>query len=361
VNIRRTIFAISLSLLPPLIPSAASAAADCQPRLLHSVPLVTLRDSRSALPVTFGATPGVLIIDSAAVAQPPIDASRKSVPITGSNVEDFTAARTNYAGIAGSLTPKTVQALGLTANETGVRFSGAASGRREMKVSVQDFAIHGLSPFATEFLVSDGDSRVADYAGTFAINNFTALSFDLDLDFAARTARMFARDCAGPPGDWTKSPVAKVKFKIDGNGFITLPVMLDGKEVAAVLDTGSVPTTIDFGFASRNFRFKENDPSLTQVTQMDDGRAVYTRPFRTVGFEGISVANPQLLLVSGIRGRSEGAPTGSRVDRDKRGTIPPLVLGMSVLRHLRVYLAFGERVLYFAPSAAAVVTPAAKP
>jgi hypothetical protein len=356
VNFRRTVFAISLS----VVPSLAAAAADCAPRLLHSVPLVTLRDSRAALPVTFGATPGVLIVDSAAVAQAPIDTARKSVPITGSNVEDFTAARTNYAGIAGSLTPKTVQALGLTANETGVRFTGAASGRREMKVSVQDFAIHGLSPFSTEFLVSEGDSRVADYAGTFAINNYTALSFDLDFDFAARTARMFARDCAGRPADWTAAAVAKVKFKVDGNGFITLPVMLDGKEVQAVLDTGSVPTTIDFGFASRSFRFKENDPSLTQVTQMDDGRAVYRRPFSSIGFEGISIADPQLLLVPGIRGRSEGAPTGSRVDRDKRGTIPPLVLGMSVLRHLRVYFAFDERAVYFAPSAAAAVTPAAK-
>jgi hypothetical protein len=351
MNFRRTVFAISLSLMPPV---TAAAAEDCKPRLLHSLPLVAMRDSRMALPVMFGATQGTLIVDSAAVAAAPADAARKSVPVTGGNLEDLTAARTSYAGISGTLTRKAVETLGLSPLETGARFTGAASGRREYKVVVPEFTIHGLSPISTEFLVDD-EARLATHSGTFAINNFRQFSFDLDLDFGARTAKLFSReDCAGQdlerPADWTAASVAKVSFKIDGNGYFAIPVTLDGKTVQALVDTGAVATTLDFGYASRSLGVREKDPLLKVVTQMEDGRVVYSRPFKSISFGDVTVADPTLLLVPGIRGRSEGAPTGSRVDREKRGTIPPLVLGMSALRQLRVYFAFDERLIYLAPS-----------
>jgi hypothetical protein len=349
MNFRYAVFAISLSVIPSF---AAAAAEACKPRVLHSLQLATLRDSRAGLPVMFGATPGLLVIDSAGVTQSASEANRKSVPVSG-GAEGFTSARTSYAGIAGTLSAKTVDALGLTANETGVRYTGAASGKRERKVSVRDFAIQGLSPFATEFLLAESEGRVADFAGTFSINSFSEFSFDLDLDFPGRTVQFRSREaCGGPPADWPAASIASVRFTLDGNGFFKLPVIVDGKTMQAILDTGSVGTTLDFGYAAQAFRVKDTDPTLTPITQTADGRAVYSRPFTSIGFEGVTVADPTLILIPGIRGRSEGAPTGSRVDREKRGTLPPLVLGMSVLRQMRVYFDFVDKIIHFARSEA---------
>ena len=77
--------------------------------------------------------------------------------------------------------------------------------------------------------------------------------------------------------------------------------------------------------------------------------SVWTLPARWLAHHGHAV----LAVDEPGHGRSEGAPTGSRVDREKRGTLPPLILGMSVLRHMRVYLAFDEKMIYFAKGASA--------
>ncbi|MGE4064589.1 MAG: aspartyl protease family protein [Rhodospirillaceae bacterium] len=352
MNLRYAVVTVSF-LFSSVAPFGAAAAGDtCQPDVLHSLPLVAFRDGRAGLPVTFGEKQGALVLDTTAVAQGG-DAARKSVPVTG-GLETMTAVRSNYTGIAGTLTQKTVDELGLSPTETGARYGGAGGGRRELKVLVPDFAIQGQSPSSTEFLISTGDSRLSEYAGTFAINNFRQFDFDFDLDFPGRGARLIARGkCAGAPADWSASPVARVSFSLDGNGYLEIPITLDGKEFAALLDTGSPSTTLDFGSASRTFRIKDTDADLKAVTQTAEGRTVYSRPFTSIAFGDVAVAGPQILLVPGFRGKSEGAPTGSRVDRDRRGALPPVIVGMSVLRQLRLYFAFDERVIYIARSDAA--------
>ena len=119
-----------------------------------------------------------------------------------------------------------------------------------------------------------------------------------------------------------------------------------------MLDTGSPLTTLDFGYASRRWRVRKDDPALTKIGELADGRVVYSRPFQSIAIGDISVTDPTIMLVPGITGRSEGPPTGSRIDLDKRGSLPPLIIGMSVLRQLRVHIAFDEKRLYFARSEA---------
>lgn len=350
--IGRAIFAVSLIAAAPL---PAAAAGDCKPpQVLHTMSMVGLRDGRFAIPVTFGASQGALVLDSADVSDPPLDGRRKTVPATNTRIEEWTVAAPSYAGIAGSLTEKTVRDLGLTPSSTGARIIEAGVERAERKVSVHDFAMLGLTPLDTQFVVSEGDSRTADYSGTFSINNFRQFSFDLDLDFAGGSAKLVSRDrCPGPPADWQAASIASLRFIVDGNGYLRIPVTVDGRKLEAVLDTGSPITTLDFGTASRSLRVRENDPALAKVAETSDGRAVYSRPFGAVAFGDVSVADPTLILVPGITGRSEGPPTGSRVDRDKKGTLAPLVIGMSVLRPLHLYFAFDEKRLYVAQGEAA--------
>ena len=352
MNFRHAIFVISLIVVPAL---PATAASGCKPpQVLHSMQMVPLRDGRIAVPVTFGTTPGTLILDSADVSDPLTDRARnKTVPIFNNRLDNYNNILPSYAGIVGSLTMKTVQELGLTPTRTGARIVVGGRDSPEKKVTVQQFSFQGLSPFRTQFLVSANEGSAADYSGTFSINNFKQFSFDIDLDFVARTVRFFSRDhCRRRAVDWSASTIENLKFTIDGNGYIRFPVTLDGKKLLAMLDTGLSITTLDFGYASRRWRVRKDDPALTKIGELADGRVVYSRPFQSIAIGDISVTDPTIMLVPGITGRSEGPPTGSRIDLDKRGSLPPLIIGMSVLRQLRVHIAFDEKRLYFARSEA---------
>jgi hypothetical protein len=348
VNYKQAIFAISLVVVSafPVV-----AADDCRPpQSLHSMSMITLRDGRMAMPVTLNEVPGTLILDSADVAEPPIDLTRnKVVPNMRNGLENFNNNQPDYAGIIGSLTVKAVQELELTPDPTGARVVGAGGDKPEEKVTVGAFSFHGLAPFRTEFLVDASGDTAADYAGTFAINNFKQFNFDFDLDFAAGTLRFFSRNhCRGQAVDWAASTIESLKFTIDGNGYIRFPVTIDGKEVSALLDTGSSITTLDFGYAGRRLQVNDDDPALTKITELADGRAIYSRTFKSIDFGDISVTDPTVILVPGMTGRGAGPRTGSRIDRDKRGKLPPLVIGMSVLKQLRVHISFDEKRLYFA-------------
>jgi hypothetical protein len=351
VNFRRAIFAISLTVVPVL---PAAAASGCKPpQALHSMAMTLLPDGRFAAPVVFGETPGTLILDSADVAELPKDLGRnKKAPSIQGGLGDLNINPPNLAGIAGTLTEKTVQKLGLTPNVMASQVLGAGGHSSKYKATVDQFAFQGLTPFRTQFLVSP-DRSGAKHSGSFSINNYKQFNFDVDLDFPGRTVRFMSRDhCRGDAVDWSAPTVESLKFTIDGNGYIRFPVTVDGKKLSAVLDTGSPITTLDFGVAGRRLRVKENDPTLTIVNKTTDGRAIYSRPFQSIAFGDVNVPNPTIVLVPGIASRGEAPRTGSRISRSNKGSSPPLIIGMSVLRQLRVHIAFDEKRLYFAQSEA---------
>ena len=194
MNFRHAIFVISLIVVPAL---PATAASGCKPpQVLHSMQMVPLRDGRIAVPVTFGTTPGTLILDSTDVSDPtrltgPGRATRRCPASTMGSKDYRNYNLPSYAGIAGSLTMKTVQELGLTPNLTGLKITGAGRDRPEKKVTVKQFSFQGLTPFRTQFLVSVNEGSAADYSGTFSINNFRQFSFDIDLDFVTGIIRFF--------------------------------------------------------------------------------------------------------------------------------------------------------------------------
>lgn len=347
MNFRRAIFVIFLTVVPVL---PAAAASGCKPpQVLHSMAMTLLSDGRFAAPVVFGETPGTLILDSADVAELPKDLGRnKKAPSIQGGLGDLNINPPNLAGIAGTLTEKTAQKFGLTPTVIG---AGGPSSK--YKATVDQFAFQGLTPFRTQFLVSPDDRSGAEHSGSFSINNYRQFNFDVDLDFPGRTVRFMSRDhCREDAVDWSAPTIESLKFTIDGNGYIRFPVTVDGKKLSAVLDTGSPITTLDFGVAGRRLRVQENDPALTIVNKTADGRAIYSRPFQSIAFGDVNVPNPTIVLVPGVASRGEAPRTGSRISRSSRGSSPPLIVGMSVLRQLRVHIAFDEKRLYFARSEA---------
>ena len=91
--------------------------------------------------------------------------------------------------------------------------------------------------------------------------------------------------------------------------------------------------------------------------------------FSSLDFGGVAVANPHVAIIPDLVGAKDpnnGFTTGSRVQRVDDGLASDLTVGMDVLKHLHIYIAFDERKLYIsaadtpaATTAAATQAPAA--
>ncbi len=156
--------------------------------------------------------------------------------------------------------------------------------------------------------------------------------FDVDIDYAHSKLNLMAPDhCPGRVVYWTSEPYAEVPMDLDANWHITIPVVLDGKSITATVDTGAAQSSMTLEEASRLFDLAENDLRLKRIGRPQSGSADYRYPFSSMTFSGVSVLNPDIVLIPKAKVTS-GAP--------------PLLLGASVLRQLHVYIAYHEKMLY---------------
>lgn len=118
-----------------------------------------------------------------------------------------------------------------------------------------------------------------------------------------------------------------VPFEMDGY-HLNLKVTLNGRVILAALNTGSERTTLMAPAAKRIFGL-------------------------TADSHGVSVANPYIVVVPDLLGSKDPDnrfQTGSIIKRvDDHPERPELSIGMDVLRHLHLYIAFREHKLYITP------------
>lgn len=109
---------------------------------------------------------------------------------------------------------------------------------------------------------------------------------------------------------------------------IFVHVLLDGRELGAILDTGAYDTAMSLDRAVSDFALDRN--------QLQRSRHC---PFRTLSFGGVNVASPAIELVpdreSGVMGR--GSPF-------------QMIVGMGVLRRLHLYISYKEKRIYVTPT-----------
>jgi hypothetical protein len=87
------------------------------------------------------------------------------------------------------------------------------------------------------------------------------------------------------------------------------------------------------------FGFEGDDPALKPlVAGIASNGHEYRYAFKTLSFGGVSVSNPDLVLVPRDEGRIGGPPT--------------IILGMGILRQLHMYIAYAERKLYVTSASA---------
>ncbi len=165
-------------------------------------------------------------------------------------------------------------------------------------------------------------------------------AYDVELDFANNTFRLFSKEhCEGAVVYWTKGAFGSVAFHIDNIGHMVVPVLLDGKEMRAAIDTGAPDTVASFDRVEDKFNVSEKTAGMALVPGSSAERPRYRYPFKTLTFDDVTVTNPDITLVPDRQSKMSGA------DMD-------IVVGMNVIRRLHMYIAYGEQRIYVTPATA---------
>jgi len=161
-------------------------------------------------------------------------------------------------------------------------------------------------------------------------------NYDLELDFANSRFKLFSPEhCAQNVVYWTSQPYTRVPIRLTSQSHITLSVLLDGKPMLAVLDTGSETSAMSLEQAHTLFNIVPNDPRLKQrPPEAFNGLPEtenYSFTFHALTLEGVTVNSPDILLLP---------------SRNMGHDPPPLLLGVGLLRQLHLYIAYQEQALY---------------
>jgi predicted aspartyl protease len=191
---------------------------------------------------------------------------------------------------------------------------------------------------------------------------------DIDMDFGARRLTTFSPDhCTGRVVYWPADRVAIVPIT-ENHNLIIIPVMVAGHPLNAVLDTGSQYTVMNMAVANQLFGLSSASPDMTPLTEANGDKRItlYRHLFDKLTFEGVEVSNLQVYLLPNqvavhdrprslfLLGPSHIPLAGNRVldptdmsePEGARVSIPDVIIGMDVLRHLHVYFAAREKRLY---------------
>ena len=254
------------------------------------------------------------------------------------------------------LSQKAADDLKLKTHEANTEVFGitGASTNRYTTADVQLGRLHGnlklmVAPFLDDFA---DDEDVVGLLGSDVLSNF-----DLSMDFGTKKLDLLSPDhCVGNVLYWPAAAVATVPFKLWHKTQIVFDVMLDGKPMKAILDTGAFDSTLRLDYATRVFDVHPGDadtPAVGHLNERDD-LTTYGHTFKTLDFNGLAVSNPKFSLIPERLSKKIGGPELGSLIRSRDDALDaPILLGMNVLKHLHIYIAYKEKKLY--------ITPAGKP
>lgn len=335
----RTLHLTFASALFGLFAVQEAAADNCQLKMVASVPTETDNWGGMFLPGNFGGTQKLLLVDT--------------------------------GGFFHKLRAPVVKELNLTTRESQMVAVVDVLGNETSTVArAPTFSIGAMAPSPMDFVVDNNGSLLGDdrIAGLFAPGVYYR-SLDVDLDFANHKFGLFMQDhCPGQVVYWPNSGVAVVPFQLDSSNHIAIPVKIDGHELIAIIDSGASQTTMYLRAAHR-LGVDETSAGVTETGQLGDNSRVrtYERTFGSISIEGIMIRNPKIQLIPELRGNMPLGPSASGNDTRlgaRRHDTTDMLLGMSILRHLHVYIAAKEQKLYITagnapPAAASTAAPPA--
>jgi hypothetical protein len=341
---------VRLALLPALVslawPAGDALADNCSLTLLNSVSL-TVADNIAWVPGSVGSTQREFQI---ATAAPDNQMGKDALADFGLRAIDYTPNE-NVGGAAFNL--GTAAMTGIDGSALGRSYGsmiggGAASNgiaiydsRGRVYHSLADarpFTLGSMRSDHLEFVVTDNPQPGS--GGMLSANFFRR--YDVDLNFAAHRLNMFSSDhCKGQVVYWRAPGVAALPFRYQ-NGRIMARVVVDGREMDAVIDTGSPRS--EMLFDDVDSFFYRNSKSRGVVRE-DDGESAYN--FGVLSFGTVAIYNPHLVLTHSTGISAAGPQTGTLLRNTNQAAMKPaLTIGTDLLKRLHLYIAFNERMLY---------------
>ena len=280
----------------------------------------------------------------------------RTVPVTLNGATRYMVLDTG--GAVTQLSRDTIEELKLTAYPS----SAAAydvNGRVSRRFAIiKDFAFGDLHRTDVALMVWPEAAR--HFAGELAQDMLQP--YDEDVDFAGGVLKMYAKGhCPGPSG-WT--PLARVEMRNKG-WHLHIPVTLDGHSYDAIFDTGSRHTMMRLPAARRDFGLDAESSGMTPYPINGDSFLNgYLHSFTKLSLGGMTIDHPEVLIVPDVMNRNaDRSPMAQNpvYHHNDDLVMPELSLGMDVLKHLHLYMSFGEQALYASPADAVPQAPSAKP
>jgi predicted aspartyl protease len=287
----------------------ASAAEICGDlKQLSSVEMTFDRSGRPAVPVMIAGKPTTLLLDT--------------------------------GGVISTLTQDTVEEFGLTpVRRDDIVLYDVGGNRLDRSVTLPSLTVGQVRGTSWRFWIHPrghtlGETPDGRIAGLLAPDVLS--QFDVDLDFARKTVKLFSPDhCEGRILYWTPSALAVIPMEVDPSGHITVPVTIDGQRLRALIDTGASATVMNLTVARRRFGLNE--------TTTNSGPSVHQ--FKTLELNPLAVENPIIRLLPDRMAEAMPFNLGG-VTSETRRVLPDVIIGQNILGKLHVYIAYRERKLY---------------
>jgi predicted aspartyl protease len=195
---------------------------------------------------------------------------------------------------------------------------------------------------------SDGtDGGPIGLLGTDYLQNY-----DVEIDVAGGKVNLFSQDhCTDKVVYWAPE-FFKTEIYYPGSTSLhrpTIDIQVEGKPIRALLDTGSYMTVMRMAAATDKFGLSPDSPDMQRAGETTgvEGRKLdtYLHTFQSMTFGDITLHNTKMAIAP----INMAAHVDARGSHIKQGAIdePDVMIGMSLLKQLHLFIAYGEKTLYY--------------
>jgi tetratricopeptide (TPR) repeat protein len=294
-------------------------------RRMRSVTAAVCVAALSAAGLAHGENCGLTIL-----AEMPMESSEVNSPIVSIKINDQPRkVLVDTGGFWSMLAPQTAAGFLSRRSQVGL-YLGLDAIPLDTLVTAPNIQVGPIKVEKVDFFVSP--PGYGAFEGTLGANLLR--SFDVDIDPVANKISFFSqKHCPGQVVYWPHQDLAEIPLDIDQFGkLITIPLTLDGKQVRALIDTGSPETFLSLAAAERLFGLKPDSPGMQRADFAADAhgkiKQAYRYQFRSLDLGEIAFKNPWLTLTPMVT----------------RGT--DMIIGMHQLHALHLYFAYDEKKLY---------------
>jgi len=261
------------------------------------------------------------------------------------------------AGGISTISKGAADSLNLQAVSTRTKLVSSNGNATQQFVSVDSFVYGGLAGKDLQLMISPNPNLGSpNLPADGELTGDMMDRYDTDMDFAGGKLSYFLTDhCDGHVVYWTNVAPSVVPFRRGQPGsrniydtHIRFHVMLDGKDVLAVLNTAIPRSQLNAKAAEANFNLTDDTQGTVPIGNMN-GRKVFGYVFKTMSFGNITVNNPHIVVIPEIMGLNDpnnSGRTDSRIKKIDDDLEADLSVGMDVLKKLHLYIATKENKLY---------------